>query len=246
MNDNVDAHEINHFDTLAEQWWDPRGPMATLHEINPARLRYLHQRVGALQGLSIVDVGCGGGILAQALAAAGAQVTGIDLAEDLIDVARHHAEATSTKVEYRVVAAEALAAEQPGHFDLVCCMEMLEHVPEPASVVSACATLARPGGHVMFSTINRNPKSYALMIGAAEYALRLVPRGTHDYGKFIRPSELAEWARAAGLDPTDLCGMRYNPLLRHASLTPQDVGVNYLMHCQRPATPSRTAAGPSE
>lgn len=233
MNDNVDAAEISHFDELASRWWDPRGPMATLHEINPVRIAYIRERVGALGGLRVVDVGCGGGVLGEALAVEGARVTGIDLASAAVTVAQRHADDNATGAEYRVIAAETLATEQPGAFDLVCCLEMLEHVPDPAAVVAACAALVKPGGDVVFSTINRNPKSWALMIAGAEYALKLVPRGTHDYAQFIRPSELAEWARAAGLAPADVCGMRYNPLLRHASLARRDVDVNYLMHCTR-------------
>ncbi len=236
MNANVDAEEIRHFDQLAQAWWDVHGPMATLHEINPVRLAYLRRHVGNLAGLRIADVGCGGGILSEALARAGATVTGIDLATDAIAAARQHAQAEGLDIDYQAVAAEDLAARHATSFDLVCCMEMLEHVPDPGAVISACATLARRGGHVVFSTINRNPKSFAFMIVGAEYALRLVPRGTHEYAKFIRPSELAESARNAGLAALDVCGMRYNPITRHASLAPRDVDVNYLMHCRRGPT----------
>lgn len=233
MNANVDASEIRHFDHLADVWWDVRGPMATLHEINPTRLAYLHDRVGVLSGLRVADVGCGGGILSEALARAGATVTGIDLAADAIAAARAHARAGGLDIDYQVISAEDLAVRHAGSCDLVCCMEMLEHVPDPGAVIGACAALAKAGGAVVFSTINRNARSFALMIAGAEYVLRLVPRGTHEYAKFIRPSELAESARSAGLDPQDICGMRYNPLTRHASLTPRDVSVNYLMHCKR-------------
>lgn len=232
---NADAAELQHFGELAQQWWDLRGPMATLHEINPVRIAYMRERIGALEGLRVVDVGCGGGILGEALAAEGAQLTGIDLAADTIAVAEAHAQEHATGAEYRNMSAEDLATEQPGEFDLVCCMEMLEHVPDPAAILAACATLARPGGDVVLSTINRNPKSFAMMIAGAEYALKLIPRGTHDYAKFIRPSELMEWAQVAGLEAADVCGMRYNPLLRRARLAPRDVDVNYLMHCRRSA-----------
>lgn len=234
MNTNVDTAEIARFEALAAQWWNPRGDMGPLHVINPVRVGYIRRRVGTLAGVRAVDIGCGGGILSEALAREGANVTGIDLATASVDVARAHAEDGGVDVDYRVDAAETLANEQPGAFDLVCCLEMLEHVPDPAAVVSACAALVRPGGDVVFSTINRNPKSYALMIVAAEMALKLVPRGTHEYARFIRPSELSEWARAAGLDTVDATGLRYNPLLRHASLHAGDLDVNYLLHCRRP------------
>jgi len=234
--DNVDSAEIARFEALAAQWWDPRGYMGPLHVINPVRVGYLRQRVGgSLAGSKVLDVGCGGGILSEALAREGATVTGIDLAAASIDVARRHARDADLSIDYAVSAAEDLATAQPAAFDLVCCLEMLEHVPDPAAVVAACAALVKPGGDVVFSTINRNPKSYALMILAAEQALRLVPRGTHEYAKFIRPSELTEWARLAGLEPLDATGMRYNPLLRHASLHATDLDVNYLLHGRRPA-----------
>jgi 2-polyprenyl-6-hydroxyphenyl methylase/3-demethylubiquinone-9 3-methyltransferase len=232
---NVDSGEIAHFEALAAHWWDPQGAMATLHVINPVRLRYIEQRVGGLRGKCALDVGCGGGILTEALARAGAQTLGIDLAGAAIEVARRHAEAEQLTAEYRVMSAEDLSAEQPEQYDVVCCMEMLEHVPDPAQTIASCARLAKPGGDLLFSTINRNPKSYALMILGAEYALNLVPRGTHTYAQFIRPSELERWARAAGLAPADVTGLRYNPLLRSVSLSPRDLDVNYFMHCRKPA-----------
>jgi 2-polyprenyl-6-hydroxyphenyl methylase/3-demethylubiquinone-9 3-methyltransferase len=235
MTANVDRDEIAHFESLAARWWDPRGEMGALHAINPVRTRYIEQAAGGLKGKIALDVGCGGGLLSEALARAGADTLGIDLAAASIEVARQHAHDQGLKLDYRLIAAEDLAAERPQGFDLVCCLEMLEHVPEPAAVVAACARLARPGGTLVFSTINRNPKAYALMIVAAEYALGLVPRGTHDYAKFIRPSELDRWARAAGLVPREVTGLRYNPLLRAASLQPRDLDVNYLMHCEKPA-----------
>ncbi|HVT36496.1 MAG TPA: bifunctional 2-polyprenyl-6-hydroxyphenol methylase/3-demethylubiquinol 3-O-methyltransferase UbiG [Nevskiaceae bacterium] len=232
MTPNVDTEEIARFEKLAATWWDPAGEMGPLHAINPPRLRYIEQCAGGIQGKRALDVGCGGGILAEALARAGAQTLGIDLAEASLDVARKHAADAGVQVEYRGIAAEALATEMPAAFDLVCCLEMLEHVPDPQSVIAACAALVKPGGTVVFSTINRNPKAYALAVVGAEYLLNLIPRGTHDYAKFIRPSELERWATAAGLQLKGLKGLRYNPLLKSASLA-DDVDVNYLMHCVR-------------
>ena len=229
---NVDRAEIGHFDRLAATWWDPKGEMGPLHALNPPRLRFVEQACDGLRDKRVVDVGCGGGILTEALAARGAQALGIDLAEAALEVARGHALQSKLAIEYRACAAETLAAEQPAGFDVVCCMEMLEHVPDPTSVVRACATLVKPGGHVVFSTLNRNPKSFALAIVGAEYLLNLIPRGTHDYAKFIRPSELTQWCREAGLVAQSLRGLRYNPLLRSASLA-DDLDVNYLLHCRR-------------
>lgn len=231
---NVDSSEIGHFDRLASTWWDPKGEMGPLHALNPPRLRFIEQACGGLKDKRALDVGCGGGILTESLAARGAQASGIDLAEAALEVARQHAAKSGLNIDYRACAAEALAAEQPGHFDVVCCMEMLEHVPDPSSVVKACFDLVRPGGDVFFSTINRNPKSFALAIVGAEYLLGLIPRGTHEFAKFIRPSELSQWCREAGLDAKQLRGLRYNPLLKSASLS-DDLDVNYLLHCRRPA-----------
>jgi len=233
MSTNVDAGEIAQFDRVAARWWDPNGEMAPLHVINPVRARYIEAAAGTLEGKAAVDIGCGGGLLSEALAARGATVTGIDLAEDVLDAARAHLKVSKLKVDYRAVPAEALADEKPGAFDLVTCLEMLEHVPDPAAVVAACAKLARPGAPVVFSTINRNPKAYALAIVAAEYVLGLLPRGTHDYAKLIRPSELARWAKAAGLEVTEVRGITYNPLLKTAALS-DDCDVNYLMLCRKP------------
>jgi len=234
MTDNVDAEELKRFDAIAARWWDPQGEMGALHAINPLRTRYIEQCAGGLQAKAVVDVGCGAGILSEALAARGARVLGIDLAQEVLAAARRHLAQTKLPVEYREIAAEDLAAERPGAFDLVTCLEMLEHVPDPAAVVAACAKLARPGASVVFSTINRNPKAYALAIVAAEYLLNLVARGTHEYAKLIRPSELDRWARAAGLEVLEIRGMTYNPLLKSARLS-DDCDVNYLMHCRRPA-----------
>jgi len=230
---NVDEAEIAQFDRIAARWWDPQGEMAPLHVINPVRARYIEAAAGKLQGKTAVDIGCGGGLLSEALAARGAAVTGIDLAEDVLEAARAHLKVSKLKVDYRAVPAEQLAADKPGAFDLVTCLEMLEHVPDPAAVVAACARLARPGAPVVFSTINRNPKAYALAIIAAEYVLGLLPRGTHDYAKLIRPSELDRWARAAGLEVVEIRGLTYNPLLKTASLS-DDCDVNYMMLCRRP------------
>lgn len=235
MNANVDPAEIRHFDALAARWWDPSGEMGPLHALNPPRLRFVEQACGgSLRGLRAVDVGCGGGLLSEGLAARGASTLGIDLAEAALAVARAHAAPAALDLEYRAIAAEGIAAEQPASFDLVCCMEMLEHVPDPASVVAACARLVRPGGTLVFSTLNRTPKSFALAIVGAEYLLGLIPRGTHEYAKFIRPSELSEWCRRARLEPMQIRGLRYNPLLKSAQLA-DDLDVNYLLHARRPA-----------
>jgi len=223
---NVDAAEIAKFEELAHRWWDPHSEFKPLHDINPLRLDYIDARAG-LTGRRVLDVGCGGGILAEAMAGRGADVTGIDMGEAPLAVARLHLLESGARVEYKRCTAEGLAAEQPASFDVVTCMEMLEHVPDPASVVQACATLVKPDGQVFFSTINRNPKSYALAIIGAEYLLRLLPRGTHDYDRFIRPSELARWVRSAGLELRDLTGMSYNPLTRRYRLG-RDIDVNYL------------------
>ena len=231
---NVDPAELAKFSALAHRWWDPTSEFRPLHEINPLRLAHVERLAGGLEGKRVVDVGCGGGILAEAMAARGAHVTGIDLADKPLKVAMLHGMETASAVDYRLVSAEALAAESPGAFDVVTCMELLEHVPDPASTVAACARLARPGGWVFFSTINRNPKAYALAIIGAEYMLQLLPRGTHDYRKFIRPSELGAWSRQAGLAVNDIIGLTYNPLTKHYKLSP-DVDVNYMIQTRREA-----------
>jgi len=229
---NVDPAELAKFSALAHRWWDPESEFRPLHEINPLRLGYIERLAGGLAGKRALDVGCGGGILAEAMAARGAKVTGIDLADKPIKVAMIHAAETSSAADYRVVSAEALADEMPGAFDVVTCMEMLEHVPDPPSTVQACARLVKPGGHVFFSTINRNPKSFLLAIVGAEYVLGLLPRGTHEYTRFIRPSELARACREAGLEVADVTGMTYNPFSKAYSLG-RDVDVNYLLDCVR-------------
>ncbi len=228
---NVDAVEIEKFSQLAHKWWDPNSEFRPLHEINPLRLGYI-QRIAPLAGKSVLDVGCGGGILSEALAGAGATVTGIDLADKSLKVAKLHLLESGKQVEYRKVAVEELAAERPASYDVVTCMEMLEHVPDPAAVVTACAKLVKPDGHVFFSTLNRNPKSYLFAILGAEYVLNLLPRGTHEYAKFIKPSELAQWCRNAGLNVSEVTGMSYNPINKSYSLG-RDTGVNYLLASQR-------------
>ncbi len=230
---NVHPHEIGRFNSLASKWWDPNGEFRPLHEINPLRINYIEERV-RLYGLEVLDVGCGGGILSEGMAFRGARVTGIDLAADALQVAREHARQWEQDIDYREVPVEALAAETPASYDVVTCMEMLEHVPEPASVIRACAELVRPGGNLFFSTINRNPKSFALAIVGAEYLLNLVPRGTHSYDQFIRPSELGGWLREAGLVLQHLSGLVYNPLTGRYRLS-RDADVNYLVHATRPA-----------
>lgn len=227
---NVNPTEVAKFDAAAYRWWDPEGEFRPLHEINPLRLDYIERRAG-LKDREVLDVGCGGGLLAEGMAVRGARVLGIDMAPTALEVARLHALETGVELEYRQQTVESLAEERPGSFDVVTCLEMLEHVPDPASVIRACATLVEPGGHVIFSTLNRNPRAYLFAIVGAEYLLRLLPKGTHDYSQFIRPSELAAWARPQ-LELQDLRGLSYNPLTRRYSLS-RDIGVNYLAHFRR-------------
>lgn len=229
---NVDPAELAKFSALAHRWWDPTSEFRPLHEINPLRLGHIERLVGGLAGKRVVDVGCGGGILAEAMAGRGSEVTGIDLADKPLKVAMLHGMESGRRVDYRLVAAEALAEESPAAFDIVTCMEMLEHVPDPASTVAACARLAKPGGWVFFSTINRNPKSFLFAIVGAEYVLQLLPRGTHEYARFIRPSELAAHCRVAGLAVADLTGMTYNPFSKVYALG-RDVDVNYIVGTRR-------------
>ena len=230
--DNIDPTEVAKFESLAARWWDPHSEFRTLHQINPLRLEYIAQRA-TLEGARVVDVGCGGGILAEALWTQGAQVTGLDAGQAPIAVAKLHAKESGARINYQSTTAESLADELPGGFDLVTCMELLEHVPDPATTVTACAKLLRPGGQAFFSTINRNAKSWLLAIVGGEYLLNLLPRGTHHYEKLIRPSELDAWARQTGLQLTEMIGMHYNPVSRSYRLGP-GVEVNYIAHFSRP------------
>ena len=230
---NVDAQELAKFSDLAHRWWDPESEFRPLHQINPLRLEWIDE-LATLKGKQVLDVGCGGGILAEAMARRAMHVTGIDLAARPLGVARLHAlEAGATNLDYREIATEALAHDQPASFDVVTCMEMLEHVPDPAAVVRACATLVKPGGWVFFSTLNRSPKSFLFAIIGAEYVLGLLPKGTHEYARFIRPSELARWSRDAGLELQGSRGMQYNPLTKRYWLS-GDTSVNYMVACRRP------------
>ena len=230
---NVDHQEIAKFEAVASRWWDLEGEFKPLHQLNPLRLAWIEEYSAGLFGKRILDVGCGGGILSESMARQGAQVLGLDMGKEPLQVARLHALESGVEVTYRQGTVEALAEELPGHFDVVTCMEMLEHVPDPASVVRACARLAKPGGQLFFSTINRNAKSWLLMILGAEQLLRLVPKGTHDHAKFIQPAELSRYAEQGGLLLQHMSGVRYNPLLGQFSLS-QDVDVNYMLHCQKP------------
>ena len=230
---NADPSELQKFSDLAHRWWDPTSEFRPLHEINPLRLEWINARA-PLAGKTVLDVGCGGGILAESMAKKGANVTGIDLSEKALKVADLHSLESGVPIRYELIAAEALAAREPGHYDVVTCMEMLEHVPDPAAIVHACAALVKPGGKVFFSTINRNPKSYLFAVIGAEYVLGLLPKGTHDYAKFITPAELASYIRRADMNVDALKGMTYNPLTKIYSLN-QDTDVNYLVACTRTA-----------
>jgi 2-polyprenyl-6-hydroxyphenyl methylase / 3-demethylubiquinone-9 3-methyltransferase len=228
---NVDQAELEKFSALAHRWWDPHGEFRPLHEINPLRLEWIALHA-PLEGKRVLDVGCGGGILAEAMARKGAHVTGIDLSEKALRVAQLHLNESKVSVTYEAVNAEDLAKSKPAAFDVVTCMELLEHVPDPSSMVAACAQLVRPGGQVFFSTINRNAKAYLFAVVGAEYVLGLLPKGTHDYQRFIKPSELARWSRDAGLRTGELLGMTYNPITRRYALG-RDCDVNYLLQCRR-------------
>ena len=234
---NVDAGELAKFGALAHRWWDPESEFKPLHEINPLRLEWIHNVTGGITGKRVLDVGCGGGILAESMAVRGAKVTGIDLGEKALGVAKLHRLESGVTVDYRLISAEALAAESPSAFEVVTCMELLEHVPDPAAIVAACASLVVPDGVVIFATLNRNPKSYLFAIVGAEYLLQLLPRGTHDWAKFLRPAELSTFARRAGLDLVELMGMTYSPLSKVFRLEP-DTSVNYLAAYRKPDSPS--------
>ncbi|MBL4762350.1 MAG: bifunctional 2-polyprenyl-6-hydroxyphenol methylase/3-demethylubiquinol 3-O-methyltransferase UbiG [Gammaproteobacteria bacterium] len=229
---NVDYAEIAKFEELASRWWDRESEFKPLHDINPLRLAYIEQHCGGLKGKRLLDVGCGGGILSDSMSLKGADVTGIDMGEAPLSVAKLHQLESGAKVEYLLSTAEDMAEQYPEQFDVVTCLEMLEHVPDPASVIAACSRLVKPGGFVFFSTINRNPKAFILAIVGAEYIMNMLPKGTHEYAKFIRPSELASFARNAALDVRDITGMTYNPFTQIYKLG-KNVDVNYLMHCQR-------------
>jgi 2-polyprenyl-6-hydroxyphenyl methylase/3-demethylubiquinone-9 3-methyltransferase len=228
---NVDPAELDKFESVAHQWWDTESEFKPLHDINPLRVNYIESHA-PLAGLKVLDIGCGGGILAEGMAQRGASVTGIDMAQGSLDVAKLHLLESELNIDYRCITAEELAEQEAGQYDVVTCLEMLEHVPEPASVIQACSTLVKPGGHVFLSTINRNPKAYALAIVGAEYLLQILKKGTHDYSRFIKPSELAGWLRVCGLRLNDITGMVYNPLTSNYRLS-GDVDVNYLAHAVR-------------
>ncbi len=229
---NADQAELDKFSQLAHRWWDANSEFKPLHDINPLRLEWIARLAGGLPGKRVVDVGCGGGILSESMALQGAQVTGIDLAEKPLKVAKLHQLESGVQVDYRLIAAEDLAAAEPASFDVVTCMEMLEHVPDPVSVMTACARMVKPDGWVFFSTLNRNPKSYLFAIVGAEYVLNMLPKGTHDWAKFIKPHELAAYARQAGLESVELMGMTYNPFTKAYRLE-RDTDVNYLLACRR-------------
>lgn len=231
MHSNVDPAEVAKFEALAASWWDEAGQSKPLHDINPLRLQFIAERC-PLEQAEVIDVGCGGGILSEALAERGARVTGIDMGDMPLDIAKLHAMESGLDIHYEQSTAEDMAARHPGRFDAVTCMEMLEHVPDPVAVVQACADLVRPDGHVFLSTLNRHPKAYLLAVLGAEYVMNMLPRGTHDYQRFIRPSELAAWCRRAGLHVEHIAGLHYNPLFKRYSLG-RDVKVNYLLHCRK-------------
>lgn len=228
---NVDALEIEKFQSIASRWWDRESEFKPLHDINPLRVGYIEQQAGQLEGMKILDIGCGGGILAEALAARGAEVIGIDMAEMSLKVAKLHLHESNLDIDYQMISAEEFASTHARSFDLITCLEMLEHVPDPASIVNAASSMLKPGGDLFFSTINRNPKSFALAIIGAEYILNMLPKGTHEYRKFIKPSELSTAVRDNRMEVVDITGMTYNPITRHYRLG-RDIDVNYLMHCR--------------
>ena len=226
---NVDQHEIKKFEDIAHRWWDAESEFKPLHQINPLRLNYIERLAGGLAGKKVIDIGCGGGILSESMALRGAEVTGIDMGETPLSVAQLHSLEAGVEIDYQQITAEEMAAQRPAQYDVVTCMEMLEHVPDPSAIIAACAALVKPDGHIFFSTINRNPKSFAMMIVGAEYFLRMIPKGTHEYAKFIRPSELESWGRESGLKLDDINGMTYNPIFQSYKIG-NDVDVNYLMY----------------
>ena len=226
---NVDPQEIKKFEDIAHRWWDLDSEFKPLHQINPLRLNYIEQQAGGLAGKKVIDIGCGGGILSESMALRGAEVTGIDMGESPISVAQLHSLEAGVEIDYQQITAEEMAEQRPAQYDVVTCMEMLEHVPDPAAIIAACSSLVKPDGHIIFSTINRNPKAFGLMIVGAEYVLRMVPKGTHEYAKFIRPSELEGWGRESDLRLNNIKGMTYNPIFQNYKLS-SDVDVNYLMH----------------
>ncbi len=232
--DNVDRNEVAKFEAMASRWWDVNGECKPLHAINPLRLNYIDEKSGGIAGKKVIDVGCGGGILSESMVRRGAVVSGIDMSQPSIEIAKLHLYESNLDVDYQCSTAEAFAERHPHRFDVVTCMELLEHVPDPASVIRACAKLVKPGGHLFFSTINRNPKAYLFAIVGAEYLLKMLPKGTHDFAKFIRPSELSAWAREVGLSTHDISGLSYNPLNKHYSIG-NDIDVNYMMHTQQTA-----------
>ncbi len=231
MRNNIDLSEVAKFDQSAAHWWDLHGEFKALHDINPLRLTFIQEKA-PLIGKTVLDIGCGGGILAEGMAKLGAKVTGIDMSEAAIQVAKLHQYESGTDIDYRLTTAEEMAAQQPEKYDIVTCLEMLEHVPDPASIIKACALLTKPNGDIFFSTLNRNLKSYLFAILGAEYVLKLIPKNTHDFAKFIRPSELNQWIRQAGLSMQEMTGLHYNPLTQHYSLG-ADVSVNYLVHVKK-------------
>lgn len=233
LSQNIDHSEIAKFEVLASRWWDKESEFKPLHDINPLRANWIDER-SPVAGKNVLDVGCGGGILAESMAQRGAKVTGIDMGEAPLAVAQLHSLETGITVDYQRCTAEEMASQHAGKYDIVTCLEMLEHVPDPSSVINACTNLVKPGGHVYFSTINRNPKAYLFAVLGAEYLLRLLPKGTHDYSKFIRPSELCNWVRDAGLELQAMTGMTYNPFTKHYRLNEKDVDVNYIIYAQKP------------
>lgn len=234
---NVDQSEIAKFESMAERWWDPHGDFKPLHQLNPVRANYIDQRAKVAEK-SYLDIGCGGGLLTEAMAQRGAQVSGIDLGQAPLEVAKLHALESGVKIHYEHISAEAVAERQPESFDVVSCLEMLEHVPDPAQTIHACAQIAKPGAHLFFSTINRNPKAYLMAIIGAEYVMHWLPKGTHEYKKFITPSEMGGWIRAAGLELRDVSGFTYNLLTRSFTVSPDDVDVNYIVHAVKPGKSS--------